>query len=534
MEELKQRVLTCYTLKEKQSISLKRDILSLQIQDKSNDGINIIYENQEKCGQTICTVFSNKSIINCLVYGMTQTGKTGCMTAVIHHFCLSNLIPINNIYIITGLSDKDWKIDTKNRMPDSINSRVYHRANLKKIFLDEIKNQKNVLIIMDEIQIACKKTQTLNKIFQDGQMYDLDYLLEHDIKIIQFSATPDGNLGDIDDWGNHSAKVKLDPGDGYYGPKESLEQNRVRQFKNLLIETNVQDLKLEIDSLYVTPRYHIIRVPAKRAYKDGFTNQDIVMNNFTMVFDKNYTFNKVYLDSKKIDINKLLAIRPANHTFIFCCEKLRCAKTVYKEFIGVTYERYLVSPCDSTMIQGLFGRNTGYDDNGDSICYTHIESIEKYVKLWENNMKFPHGIVWKTNTTQFDKASNVTTSKGTFNSVDHIDQLRSNSSEKSTHNAEPVIVKFYGKEGQQEMKEYFNKHLKPTMPNKNGPKLKQLIDGFYKGSIRFGVETLSTEKVYNERKWGLAGGDSIMRSYPCYTDVTNPDTLQWWLIYYAP
>ena len=222
-------------------------------------------------------------------------------------------------------------------------------------------------------------------------MYNLDYLLEHDIKIIQFSATPDGNLGDIDDWGNHSAKVRLDPGDGYYGPKESLGQNRVRQFKDLLIETNVQDLKLEIDSLYVTPRYHIIRVPSKRAYKDGVTNQDIVMHNFTVVFDKNYTFNKVYLNSKKVDINKLLAIRPTNHTFIFCCEKLRCAKTVYKEFIGVLYERYLTSPCDSTMIQGLFGRNTGYDDNGDSICYAHIESIEKYVKLWENNMKFPHG-----------------------------------------------------------------------------------------------------------------------------------------------
>ena len=63
---------------------------------------------------------------------MTQTGKTGCMTALIQHYILSYNIPIDNIYIITGLSDKEWKKDTKNRMPDSISARVFHRANLSK------------------------------------------------------------------------------------------------------------------------------------------------------------------------------------------------------------------------------------------------------------------------------------------------------------------------------------------------------------------------------------------------------------------
>jgi len=87
---------------------------------------------------------------------MTQTGKTGCMTALIQYFILSNNIPIDNIYIITGLSDKEWKKDTKNRMPDSINSRVFHRSNLPKTFFRDIREKQNSLIIMDEIQIACE------------------------------------------------------------------------------------------------------------------------------------------------------------------------------------------------------------------------------------------------------------------------------------------------------------------------------------------------------------------------------------------
>ena len=199
ISNIKNRNTIEYNRKNKLSIARKLQILSLQIEDKSDDGINTLWDNQDFCGEKVNNAFSNKSIINVLVYGKTQTGKTGSMTALIQHYVLSNLIPIDNIYIITGLSDKAWKIDTKNRMPDSLNSRVYHRANLPKKFVNEIKSKKNLLIIMDEIHIACEHDQTIYKTFKECGFYDLDYLLENDIKLIQFSATPDGNISDITD-----------------------------------------------------------------------------------------------------------------------------------------------------------------------------------------------------------------------------------------------------------------------------------------------------------------------------------------------
>ena len=240
----------------KKSIRRKAEILELQIKDKSEDNINKIFPNQDECGKKICDAFQQRNhILSCLRYDTNR--ENGCMTALILHFVLENLIPINNIYIITGLSDIEWKRDTKNRMPQSIDERVYHRANLRNRFYnDRKKDKKNILIIMDEIQTACDEDQTIYKIFKEYGLYDLDFLLERDIKLVQFSATPDGNINDMRDWKQHSTRIKLSPGHGYYGAKEAIEQNRVKQYKNLTIPENVRELKNTAENAFKSPRYH--------------------------------------------------------------------------------------------------------------------------------------------------------------------------------------------------------------------------------------------------------------------------------------
>jgi hypothetical protein len=532
MASKRQRYTIDYNIEQKLSIQRKLQILSLQIEDKSHDGINTIFYNQNQCGDKICKTFKDRSIVNCLVYGMTQTGKTGCMTSLILHYVLGNLIPIDNIYIITGLSDKEWKKDTKNRMPDSINERVFHRANLPKTFFKDIIEKKNSLIIMDEIQIACNEYQTIHKTFEKCGFYNLDFLLDNDIKLVQFSATPDGNINDISDWKYHSTKVKLLPGENYYGPKQAIQQERVKQFKDLTKLENVLELKTDIYK-YTNPRYHLIRVHSKRENKTGSNNQDIVIDYFHTVFrEEDYDYNTNYLKKKKGDINDILEDKPTKHTFIFYCEILRCAKTQCKKYIGISYERFSNNINDSTIIQGSFGRITGYDDNGDSICYTNIPSLENYNNLWDNDMEFKEVIVWNTKTTIYDSSDNLTYSKGTFNSVKHIEQLKDGCSEKVKEDkGDPIIKKFKGEEGQTEMIEWYKSHLKNKRPKgKRGPNKKKIQNGFYKGSIRNGVEVLSTEKVEKEKRWGLDG--SNIRSYPCYSNPTDPSTLEWWLLYY--
>jgi hypothetical protein len=522
MGDIKQRSIIDYDRKTKISITRKLHILSLQIEDKSDDGINTIWPNQDECGEIICKVFSNKLIVNCLVYGQTQTGKTGCMTSLIQHFCLSNLIPIDNIYIITGLSDKEWKKDTKNRMPDTINTRVFHRANLTRVFLKEILEKKNLLIIMDEIQIACEEKQTIHKTFKECGFYNLDLLLQNDIKLIQFSATPDGHINDISDWQNHSAKVKLEPGSGYYGVIQATEQCRVKEYKCLTEPSHVNELKKDIEGNYSNPRYHLIRVPNKRGSK-----QELVISNFQDEFGDEYEYNYSYLETKKNDINKLLKNKPDKHTFVFYCEILRCAKTQYKEFIGISYERYVKSPNDSSVIQGSFGRLTGYDDNGDSICYTHIPSLKNYIKLWDNNMEFKKGIQWNTNTTQYNQLDDITYSTGTFNSVKNIDQLKDGCSEKVKVVFDvkyEIIEDWVGLTERTKALGYTNVR-KPS---------KKDNDGFYKTSLNRKAEKISLNQAieakdssygYNKNK------EKAWRTYiPCYIDVNDINTLVYLLI----
>ena len=149
-------------------------------------------------------------------------------------------------------------------------------------------------------------------------------------------------------------------------------------------------------------------------------------------------------------------------------------------------------------------------------------------------MELKEGIEWNSKTTLYNKTDDITYSTGTFNSVKHIKQLANNCSEKiKTDRGDPIIKVFEGDYGQTEMRIWFKNNLKDKMPNgTRGPKEKKAKScGFYRAGIRDGLEVLSTKKVYKERKWGFKEGSGV-RSYPCYTDVNNAKTLQWWLIYY--
>ena len=98
-----------------------------------------------------------------------------------------NILSTDNIYILTGYSAVEWKEQTKLRLPDYLAARVFHRSDLNKIFTDEMKNKSKVLIIMDEIQIASMKEQSIYKSFRDSNLLDKQQLYERDIKI---AATP--------------------------------------------------------------------------------------------------------------------------------------------------------------------------------------------------------------------------------------------------------------------------------------------------------------------------------------------------------
>ncbi len=221
---------------------LEQDIMKLRKQNVLNEleilklsGHSVIFENQEMIGSQVVTHLNNRKIINIMVVSKTQSGKTGSMCSTIKKYLedSSNLIPIENIYIITGLSSCEWKEQTKERMPESIQSRVFHRCQLPSTFAKEIKDKHNILIMMDEIQVAAKKGQTIHNSFSNAGLLNKSKLYENDIKIIEYTATPDGTIYDLMKWNDASTKILADVGDGYVSSYNLLEMGRVKQFKDI-------------------------------------------------------------------------------------------------------------------------------------------------------------------------------------------------------------------------------------------------------------------------------------------------------------
>jgi hypothetical protein len=225
---------------------------------------SIIFENQELIGKKINNTFQNRKIVNIMVISKTQSGKTGSMCATIKEMLndTNNLIPTENIYIITGLSSCEWKEQTKERMPNSINKNVFHRGDLNKInkFVNDIKDKNNILIIMDEIQIAVQTKQTIYNTFKKAGLLDIQQLYLRDIKILEYTATPDGTIYDLMKWKHVSVKILGNVGNGYVSSYKLYELNKIKQFKNLDDPKNILEIKMDIDNYNNNYLYHIIRI----------------------------------------------------------------------------------------------------------------------------------------------------------------------------------------------------------------------------------------------------------------------------------
>lgn len=342
-----------------------------------------VFPNQFDFGKSIAKHFSdNNSLLYFLAFALTQSGKTGSMLSTIHHFLNDSTlaVPLENIFIITGISSNDWVSQTRERFPTSLHPRIYHRNNLLQFFLD-IEGKRDCLIILDEVHVATKNDQSMSSIFHSLHFNDSQYLLLNNIKFVFFTATPKNLSFFINN--PHASMLKMTPPDNYTSIFSLIANNRVFDFKDLcgfnsdqsFVRQNVLDLKHFILNRFDEPLYHIIRT-------HNASKQFLTLFHFQRVWKDDAS---IILDSKDVDLNSVLSVKPIKHTFIFIKERLRCAKTIDKQFIGVLYERLTKNPNRDSIIQGLAGRATGYDSGDKLVVFTHLPSILSYYDLWNND-----------------------------------------------------------------------------------------------------------------------------------------------------
>ena len=335
-----------------------------------------LFPNQVSFGHKIFSSFLNRSIHTIMALALTQSGKTGSMLSIIHHFVSSPILalPLQNVFVITGHSSIDWLQQTRERFPPCLSNNIFHRNTLK-TFSKKLTNLTNVLILIDETQVACLQSQSIQSALNKAGI-TANSIYRRDIKFVLVSATPKSCIKRFIPLRPGYDLIYMNPSPGYTSIFNLYDRGLVFQCKDLCgFDKKTQQVlphaldnirEIQIGSI---PKYHIIRT------HHSFMH-DITINNFKTVFGNKYR----YLSMPNIDI---LSRQPSIHTFIFIKETLRCAKTIDKTYLGILYDRFSKASSDDAIIQGLAGRATGYHSKSITI-YTNISSIVRYRDLWDN------------------------------------------------------------------------------------------------------------------------------------------------------
>lgn len=194
-----------------------------------------MFPNQIRFGKDIANAFGDPKIRSILALAMTQSGKTGSMLSVIE------FVPHDHMFLITGLSSVEWMDQTKSRFPEKYKNNIFHRNQLPS-FVKQVKHLSNVLIIIDENQVAFKKDQTIHKSFVEAGILDLQ---ARNIRIVHFTATP----SNVEDFDHHafSKVVLMTPDSSYVSAFQLLKEKRILEYKDLCgVERARSDIKQRI------------------------------------------------------------------------------------------------------------------------------------------------------------------------------------------------------------------------------------------------------------------------------------------------
>ena len=334
-----------------------------------------VFPNQDAFGKRIANAFLDRTTHSVLALALTQSGKTGAILAASKYFTsISDIaLPIQHIFIITGHSSKDWLSQTRERFPPCMHNNIFHRNTLDQFVL-RIKSIHNVIIFIDETQIASSAHQSIQSALSKADCLHIDSILKKDIKFVFVTATPNKLIHKFIPSQSGFKLIRMNPAPGYTSIFKIYNQNRLFQSKDLcgfdkvtqLINPAVLDNIREI-KLSSIPKYHIIRT--HHSFKHWIT-----IDNFKAVFGDHCS----YLSMPDLHI---LSIQPSIHTFIFIKDTLRCASTIHKDHIGVLYERFSHKQSLSSIIQGLAGRATGYH-SFPIVVFSQIKFIHLYHSFW--------------------------------------------------------------------------------------------------------------------------------------------------------
>ena len=397
-------------------MNYKKQLAKEFIKEKSK-GKKLIFPEQKYVGQQIVQSFQQKILVT--LCAPPQWGKTGVSLFVSYKMSLHNT---RDVFYLTGMSDKNWVEQTKDRLLPSWKENVYHRNTLH-IFLDRLeklkseKKDKNLLIIIDECHIANKSDNLLSDIMK--QLYDsnIKKLIKRKIKILQISATPSNALIDAELWEKYHQKITPIINTGYVSFQSFISKEKLKSPFELSDLSQVERFMYYFNN-FPNPRYHFIRASSKgpsgkyNYYRIKANLSLICENKSYELIEMNGTIDKSIVN----DIFKSLSKQPKSHTIILIKDMLGAAKTIDDTYIGCVHESTPDKKDFSSEVQGLPGRLCGWTKQRGKyspIIFCNREIIESYILLYQNNFNFNDIEItsWKDSKVRINRKGEVVSKK---------------------------------------------------------------------------------------------------------------------------
>jgi len=438
---------------QRESLKHGFDAKKHEIKARKGSTKELVYPNQAEAAVSIIDEFFNKDKVLVTLVAPPQVGKTGTFLQVAYLACThpddSSIIDPRDIFIITGMSDRDWQKQTQDDMLDAFKRRVYHRGRLNTKdredgFNTNLSVAKNALIIIDECHIGAEKDHMVSDCLRNLGLLDINVLRERNIKILEVSATPGATLYDSIGWGmkNHGV-VLLEPSSKYVGFKDFIQEGRIHKSLDLTEMAGLEILATFIKNTYPTPRWHIIRMPAKSR-----SNADFQKNMNKICEKEGWTVAQHSAGDRVGDIDHHLSMEPKQHVFLIIKEFWRAGKRFDDSFIGIVHEPRTKTKDTNVTAQGLAGRLCGNDKKsggGAAHMFCDMDRISEYIYWFDSNGDWD--VIERNKKSYYSRCltyidGRKTKHKETLAHSSNIDGLEENSSSENEELTDPKTVPY--------------------------------------------------------------------------------------------
>jgi len=358
-----------------------------EIKSRKGTEYEMVYPNQIQAAKESIHELYEKDKVAVTLIALPQVGKTGTFLEVAYRACTNPnddcIIDPRNVFIITGMSDRDWQKQTKNDMLEAFKQRVYHRGRLNKKdredgFYTNLSVAKHALIILDECHIGAEKDHQVSQMLRTLGLLNIETLRERNVKILEVSATPGATLYDTEKWGeeNHSIVI-LNPSSKYVGFRNFIEEGRLHSSFDLTGEDGINKLVQFIKNTFDGPRWHIIRLPAKSRQNGEFEGK------LRQVCARERWNIQTHSANDRVgDIDHHMSTQPQQHVIILIKEFWRAGKRLNDTHVGVIHEPLTLTKDTNVTAQGLVGRMCGNDKHSGEDgphMFCDVDRIHEYL-----------------------------------------------------------------------------------------------------------------------------------------------------------